>query len=39
LVIADVVEDTFEALKIASESIASGKAKAILTRLAEFSHG
>jgi len=39
LMIADIAEDTFEALKMASESIDSGKAKAVLSKLAEFSHG
>lgn len=39
LTLTDKAEDTPEALQMASESIDSGKAKAVLTHLAEFSNG
>ena len=39
LVIAEKVTDIAEGLELAGESIDSGKARSILTHLAEFSHG
>ena len=39
LVIAGKADDIVEGYRLASQSIDSGKAKSILTRLAEFSHG
>jgi len=39
LVIANKASDIIEGLELASTSIDSGKAKSILTHLAEFSHG
>jgi anthranilate phosphoribosyltransferase len=39
LVVADKANDIIEGLDMASKSIDSGKAKSVLTRLAEFSHG